>query len=82
MLWQSHARGILRAALPMMQVNEELMSMDCSTVERQQNEYHREIIQGYYQDLKTTKAKMKYRSDVVCPLKSSWNKASKRTNLW
>uniref|UniRef100_A0A6T1ZEE1 Golgi SNAP receptor complex member 1 n=1 Tax=Eutreptiella gymnastica TaxID=73025 RepID=A0A6T1ZEE1_9EUGL len=63
--------GDIEALLQALQkVNEELMSMDCSTVERQQNEYHREIIQGYYQDLKTTKAKMKYRFEKEALLKN------------
>ena len=58
--------GCIETALSVPQVNNEMMSLDCTTVERQQNEHHREIMQGYFQDFKTTKAKMKHRSARRC----------------
>lgn len=43
--------------------NKTLVTLEASIVERQQNEHHREVMQGYFSDFKQTKAKLKLKHD-------------------
>uniref|UniRef100_A0A7S1N1G8 Golgi SNAP receptor complex member 1 n=1 Tax=Eutreptiella gymnastica TaxID=73025 RepID=A0A7S1N1G8_9EUGL len=40
-------------------INDQIVAMEATMVEKQQNEHHREILQGYHNDFKKTKQKMK-----------------------